>query len=316
MRTAGARAGLAALVAVGALLAAIPGSAAAVPPFDLPGELVDEHEVLADPAAVERGQDALFAETNRQLFVVVVDDLDGLDGPTWLEQTARLSGLGEEDLALVVAVGVDQAGPSTAALRVPEDAGMRPGAVTRVERDVQVAAERGDADEVVAAALTGLRAAGIDRPGEATSRAIWWVAVLVLVLAVAGTVALWLFTRARQARQEALDRLRADELSGTLGTLVVDLDEALREIRLELDLAQARVDDDEAAQLLEQAEEQTQLARDEAVQVHRRRSELSLGPTSDLTWRVTPGEAVRELEELHTLARSARERLRGLTLPD
>ena len=193
---------------------------------------------------------------------------------------------------------------------------MRPGAVTRVERDVQVAAERGDADEVVAAALTGLRAAGIDRPGEATSRAIWWVAVLVLVLAVAGTVALWLFTRARQARQEALDRLRADELSGTLGTLVVDLDAALREIRLELDLAQARVDDDEAAQLLEQAEEQTQLARDEAVQVHRRRSGLSLGPTSDLTWRVAPGEAVRELEELHTLARSTRERLRGLTLPD
>lgn len=304
-----------AAVTVSALLVSAPTTAATVPPFDLPGELVDEQGVLLDPAAVQRGQDALFAETSRQLFVVVVDDLDGLDGPTWLERTARLSALGEEDLALVVTVGEASTGPVTGTLRVPPGAGVRPGAVSRIQRDVEVAAERGDADAVVAAALSGLRAAGTDRPGEATSRAIWWVAVLVLVLAVAGTVTLWLATRARRARQDATDRARADELSGTLGSLVVELDAAVHEAQLELDLAQARVQDDAAVQVLAQAYEQLRVARDEAGQLHRRRSELSLGPTSDLTWRVPPGEAVRELEALHTLARTARRRLSELTLP-
>lgn len=292
--------------------ALISGPAAAVPPFDLPDELVDEQGVLTDPQAVRQGQDSYYEETSRQLFVVVVDDLDGWDAEPWLAETARLSGLGEEDLALVVVAG---SGTVTASLRVPEGAGVRPGAVDRTERDIADAAARGDADEVVRAALTGLRAAGVDRPGEATTRTLWWVAVAVLVLAVAGTVVLWLVRRARAQTRAAADRRRAEELSGTLGTLVVDLDNAVEEAQLELDLAQARVDDDDSAATLQQARELVEEVRAEAVQVHRRRSELSLGSTADLTWRVPPAKAVAELEELHTLASSARERLRDLTLP-
>lgn len=296
------------------------GPAAAVPPFDLPDELVDEQGVLADPQAVRQGQDAYYEETSRQLFVVVVDDLDGWDAAPWLVETARLSGLGEEDLALVVVAGsstgaADGSGTVTASLRVPEGAGVRPGAVTRTERDIADAAARGDADEVVRAALAGLRAAGVDRPGEATSRTLWWVAVLVLVLAVAGTVVLWLVRRARAETRAASDRQRAEELSGTLGTLVVDLDDAVEEAQLELGLAEARVADDRSAATLQQARELVDEVRAEAVQVHRRRSELSLGSTMNLTWRVPPARAVAELEELHTLASSARERLQGLTLP-
>lgn len=298
-----------------ATFAAAPAPAA--PPFDLPAELVDEQGALSDPAAVEQAQEAYVRETGRQLFVVVVDDLDGWAAGPWLEETARLSGLGEEDLALLVVTGSppDNAGGGLdAALRVPDGAGVPAGAVTRTERDVLAAAAGGDPDQVVRAALAGLRAAGVDRPGEATARALWWAAAAVLVLAVAGAGALWLVRRTRTATQEAADRVRAEELSGTLGTLVVDLDVALDEARLELDLARARVREDSST-LLARAEEQLRQARREAVQVHRRRAELSLGPTTDLTWRVPPGEAVAELEELHTLARSARERLRGLRLP-
>lgn len=72
--------------------------------------------------------------------------------------------------------------------------------------------------------------------------------------------------------------MRADELSGTLGTVVVALDDAPEEARLELDLAVARVDGEAGA--------------------------------------ATSAGAVAELEELHTLARSAHDRLRGLQLPD
>lgn len=306
-------------VLVGAALS-LPGVAPAVPPFDLPDELVDEQGVLTDPEAVREAQQAYFEETRRQVFVVVVDDLDGWDASSWLVETARLSHLGEEDLALLVVADLpaatDGPGPVTAALRVPEGAGLPAAAVARTQRDISAAAARGDADEVVRTALTGVRAAGVDRPGEATTRALWWVALAVLVVAVAGTVALWLARRARATTRLAAGRVRAEELSGTLGTLVVGLDDALEETRLELDLASARVDDEEAVTRLADAEETVRLARTEAGEVHRRRAELSLGPTTDLTWRVPPDEAVAELEALHTLARTAHARLRGLRLPD
>lgn len=307
---------LAVLAAAGALvLGGACGPALAAPPLDLPGELVDEQSALDDPDAVRAAQDALYAETGRQLFVVVVDDLDGRTGPDWLDETARLSGLGEQDLALVVTTAADSPDPVTGTLRVPSGSGVRSSAAAGVKRDVREAAATGDPDAVVSAALDGLREAGVDAPGEAGARALWFGSVLVILLAAGIGVWLWLARRARKARQEAADTVRATELSGTLGSLVVALDQQLQEAVLEADLAQARVGDEEDAALLATARDTITEARADAVEVHRRRSELTLGPTSDLTWRVPPGEAVAELEELHTLARSAQDRLRALTLP-
>lgn len=296
-------------------LAAPAGAATAAPPLDLPDELVDQEGVLTDPDAVRAAQDALYDETGRQLFVVVVDDLDGLTGPDWLTQTARLSGLGEQDLALVVTTAADGAEPVTGTLRVPSGSGVRASAVAGVERDVAEAAGTGDPDAVVTAALTGLREAGVDAPGEAGARALWWTAALLIILAAAAAVWLWLARRARRARQEATDTARATELSGTLGSLVVALDRQLQEATLEVDLARARVTDEQDADLLTTAQETVDAARGDAVQVHRRRAELTLGPTDDLTWRVPPAEAVAELEALHALTRSAQDRLKSLRLP-
>lgn len=303
------------LAAATVALAGWVGTATAAPPLDLPDELVDQQGVLTDPDAVRTAQDALYDETGRQLFVVVVDDLDGRTGPDWLTQTARLSGLGEQDLALVVTTQADGAEPVTGTLRVPSGSGIRSSAVAGVERDVAEAAATGDPDAVVTAALTGLREAGVDAPGEAGARALLVGSVLVVVLAVVAAIWLWLARRARRVRQEAADTARATELSGTLGSLVVALDQQLQEAALELDLARARVEDASDADLLTTAQESFTAARADAVQVHRRRAELTLGPTDDLTWRVPPGEAVAELEALHGVARSAQDRLRSLRLP-
>ena len=65
------------------------GEVWAAPPLDLPGELVDDGGALADPEAVRVGQEALHHETGRQLFVAVVDDLDGLTPAQWLAEPAQ-----------------------------------------------------------------------------------------------------------------------------------------------------------------------------------------------------------------------------------
>lgn len=281
------------------------GEVWAAPPLDLPGELVDDGGALADPEAVRVGQEALHHETGRQLFVAVVDDLDGLTPAQWLAETARLSGLGETDLALVVAAppGAGSASatlPLATGLLVPPGAGLPPGAAARVEREAQEAAREGDADAVVLAALDGLREAGVDGPGEAAARVAWWVAGGLLLLAVAVTAALWLVRRARRRRQEAADAERAEELSTTLGAAVVALDRELDEADLEVDLLEAEVRDEEGARRLADGRATLQSVRSQAVEVHRRRSELSLGPSDALTWRVPPGEAVAELARIST----------------
>lgn len=294
------------------VLAPVVGAAgaSAVPPFDLPGELVDEQGALADPESVRSAQDALAAESGRQLFVVVVDDLDGAEADDWLEETARLSGLGEQDLALVVTTA-EPGQPVSGTLRAPAASGLDAAAASRVQQDVDAAAGSGDVDAVVEAALTGVRPAGVGGPDRT-----WWVpAVLILAFTALAVVVGALLRRRARAHAAARAADRAEELSGTLGSLVVALDQQLAEARLELDLATARVHDDATATTLARARQQVDAAQAHAVELHRRRSELSLGPTDDLSWRVPPARAVEELEALHTLGQETRGRLEGLRLP-
>ena len=91
---------LSALCAVGL----VAGPAAADPPLNLPGELVDDGAVLGVRAdEVRQAQSDLTDATGLQLFTVFVDDFDGADGVTWATETAELSGLGADDLLLAVA---------------------------------------------------------------------------------------------------------------------------------------------------------------------------------------------------------------------
>ncbi|WP_211373972.1 TPM domain-containing protein [Cellulomonas fimi] len=91
-----------------ALLVAVGGAATpayAVPPADLADDLVDDAGVIGgDAGDVRAAQQSLRDATGLQLFAVFVDSFDGMDGATWGRETANLSGLGQEDVVLAVAV--------------------------------------------------------------------------------------------------------------------------------------------------------------------------------------------------------------------
>ncbi|ANS78736.1 hypothetical protein SGUI_1340 [Serinicoccus hydrothermalis] len=266
-------------------------------PFDLPGELVDQAEVLGDTSELVADQDAFAGRTGLQLFVVVVDDFEGSSASGWLERTAGLSGLGEQDLA--VAVSVDDA---DAAVRVPEGSRLRPGEVGSVVDQVVAQARARDPQGAVDTAVTGLTALDpVDPAQRARAIAAWTVGIL-LALAVLLAGALWWRRRRARARPLADAGRRAEELSAQLGADVVALDQELEDTRLRVELAGADAD----AAATAQARSELAAGELEALDVHRARADLSIGPTDDPTWRRPVTEVVTELERLRGLAASAR----------
>jgi len=96
---------LAAAVAV-VLVIALPGRAAAEPPFRLPSQITDQVGALSgDEASVQEALDRLQEEDQVQLFVAYVESFDSLAPQEWADQTAQLSGLGLQDALLAVATG-------------------------------------------------------------------------------------------------------------------------------------------------------------------------------------------------------------------
>lgn len=94
-------------LAVAALVAGPATPAFASPPVDLAGAyVVDEAGVLGtDRARVEQALDSLFEATGAAVFVVIVDRFEGAsDAIAWADESARLSGLGDQDALLAIAV--------------------------------------------------------------------------------------------------------------------------------------------------------------------------------------------------------------------
>ncbi|MFQ6327523.1 TPM domain-containing protein [Nocardia sp. CWNU-33] len=98
-----ARATITLLLAGIALLGA--ATAAAEPPTRLGTYVVDSAEVLdrAQFDDVRSAVDQLYANQQVRLWIVYVQDFDGLGPETWAERTATLSGFGKRDLLLAVA---------------------------------------------------------------------------------------------------------------------------------------------------------------------------------------------------------------------
>ncbi|MCZ2805585.1 TPM domain-containing protein [Modestobacter sp. VKM Ac-2983] len=94
---------LGALVLV--LLAAGPASAG--PPRQVSGQLTDDSVVIgaAGRQVVTQAADRLEAERDIGLHAVFVSDFDAVPAGEWARRTAELSGLGNSDLLLAVAVG-------------------------------------------------------------------------------------------------------------------------------------------------------------------------------------------------------------------
>lgn len=285
-------------------LALGPGAAAA-PPENLREELTDHVGVVTETQAeaVAEVQDRLVREKGLQLFVVVVDDFDGQAPATWLEETARLSGLGEQDLAVAVSDGTREL-----AARVPDGSGLVRRDVDRVVTEGRARLAEGDTAGAVTTVVDGLGEATQLDAGQRAQRTLWWLLGIALVLAAVGTALLTLWRRARRRQQEAADLSESAALMRSTGAATVALDDAVARAEEEAQFASAEFD----APLVASVTETVDGARDQALEAHRRRAAVATGPVDAPVWQVPPHEAVRELRAIDELTRTALDRVAAI----
>jgi hypothetical protein len=229
----------AALVLLGALLTSTP--AIALPsddPVDLGGAYVlDRAGVLdGDTTAVRKAIDRLFDERGIQLFVVYVDAFTGTSSDQdWANETAIVTGLGDRDILLAIATDERVYRVSVAdAFPLTDDQ------LAELAGNTILPALRGDdwAGGAVAYA-DGLSDALAPSP----------VPLIIGGLAVAGvgTAVIVGAVRRRRAKKQVLDAAAADikTLELRAGTLLVELDDALKTSEQELGFAQAQFGDDQ-----------------------------------------------------------------------
>ena len=218
-------------------------SAAAQPPFRLPGYITDNAGVLndADRSAIKSASGRLYSDRRIQLWVVFVDDFSGQPAQSWAENTSNLSDLGDFGAVLTVAT-VDHSYAFLVPRRVKTiDASQ----VDDLRRNqIEPALRRGDWSGAAVAAANGL-----DRGPQSASSTPLLIGLGVVLFAV---LALYVFTRWRRRRRRAAELAAAKRVDATdpdalaslsLGALddlsrwkVVDVDNAVRTSANELAL--------------------------------------------------------------------------------
>jgi hypothetical protein len=224
---------LAAVVLLGA------GPALAEPPFDVPEQVTDRAGVLVgDESAVEEAVADLQAEEQVQLFVVYVDSFDGVDPDAWVEETAELSGFGGNDVLFAVAVE-----DRLYNFYVAQDFPLSNEEIQQlIASDVEPELTAGDFDGAAVAFAEGLGSGG----GDGGGGGLGTVAVVGGIAAVAGGA--YLVTRSRRRPQgppptQRLERpdphagVPTEQLEAQASTALLELDEAVKTSRLDLDYA-------------------------------------------------------------------------------
>ena len=240
---------LVALVLAG--LVAAP-AATAEPSFRVPAQITDNAGALSDSEStqVQAALDRLYDGKQVQLWVVFVDSFDGENGITWAQDTMRLSGFGDDDALLAVAVSDREY-----AFQVSDRAaGGVAGRADDVRRsDIEPALRDSDWAQAAIGAADGLNGAGASAPSS-TGAGVSWAAILlfigVVVVLILGLL-LWGRRRKRQRREaefeaaqrvdptdpDALASVPIDALDDLSKTIVVDVDNAVRTSEGELALA-------------------------------------------------------------------------------
>jgi hypothetical protein len=226
------------LVLLAALVLLGGGPALAEPPFDVPEQVTDRAGVLVgDESSVEAAVAELQAEDQLQLFVVYVDSFDGLDQEEWATRTAELSGLGGNDVLFAVAVE-----DRLYAYNPPADFPLSREEIEEIiASDVEPALSAGDFDGAAIALAEGLGGGGGDSGG-----GVGTVAVVGGIAAVAGGA--YLVSRSRRRRQgppptQRIERpdphagVPTEQLEAQASTALLELDEAVKTSRLDLDYA-------------------------------------------------------------------------------
>ncbi|MGV3732471.1 MAG: TPM domain-containing protein [Microcella sp.] len=247
-------------LAAGLLLASATPAVAA-PPTDLDGAYVlDQVGVLeGDEQRVQDAIDRLF-DAGGSLFVIVVERFDdALDSTDWVDQSASLSGLGDRDALLAIAVD-DRLYDSSVGLEFPAtDAQL-------AEAEQALVAELRDdrwADGIIAyadaltAALTAVEEPvdtpeepGTDDPGttppagEEAADEGGGIPIVPIALGAGGIgIAWYLIARARRKKgpvTAAVDRQSIAELDQTASRRLVQVDDALTTSEQELGFAEAQ----------------------------------------------------------------------------
>lgn len=237
---------LAVLVVLFGLLLALlaPGVASAEAPLNMPTQITDPSGVLGGSTAeVQSAINTLFDEHKVQLWVVYVDTFNGVDGQTWAQQTAQLSGLGANTVLLAVATHARAYGMYVPVANPKLDTAAQTSITTN---DVVPALKQSDWAGAAVAAASGIAAAYSS--GSGGSGLIWLLVALAVVFA---GVILWSTLRKRKraaaeiaaARDadlsdtEALDRLSVDALDQRARDLLVETDNAVRTSAEELAIA-------------------------------------------------------------------------------
>ena len=219
--------------------------ALAEPPFDVPAQLTDDVDVLdgAEESRVEDSLDQLRAADGTQLFVVYVSSFDGVDRGQWAQATAEASGLATGDALFAVAVDDRRYG-----YWVPEDFRLTNGEIDQLlASDVDPLLSQDDWDGAVVALADGLAGDGGSGSGDGGSGSgLGTVAVVGGIAAVAGGA--YLVTRSRRRKQgppptQRLERpdphagVPTEQLEAQASTALLELDEAIKTSRLDLDYA-------------------------------------------------------------------------------
>jgi TLP18.3/Psb32/MOLO-1 phosphatase superfamily protein len=221
-------------------------SAAAQPPFRLPGYLTDNAGALngSGRSAIQSATGKLYSERHIQLWVVFVDNFSGQGAVSWAQSTRRASDLGDSDALFAVAT-VDHSYAFLVPTRVQSITSRQVDDLRR--NQIEPALHRGDWSGAAVAAANGL-----DQRQESGSARAW--VPLLSVLSVIGVAVLGLLLimryRRRQRRAaelaaarrvdptdpDALAALSVDALDDLSRSMVVNVDNAVRTSTHELDL--------------------------------------------------------------------------------
>lgn len=230
---------------LGTLLTGAP-TATAEPPTRMDTYVVDTAGVLDDPgyARVRTAVDKLFAEHRVRLWVHYVRDFSGYTPQQWAGRTARLSGFGERDLLLAVAVTSREYAFAGERPRNVSDSELKSVLTTDIEPALR---DNRWADAGVAAA-EGIGSAA--SPGGGVNMGAVLVVAAVIAAAL-GILALYSRKRRRErgraelarAREiepgdiPALDSLSLETLHTRSREMLVAVDNAVRTSAEELELA-------------------------------------------------------------------------------
>lgn len=205
-------------------------------PVDLGASpILDVVGALEDEAAAEAAIDATFERTGVSLFVVLVDDFTSpADPDAWTDATAERNGLGVDDVLLAIATE-GRTYSVSADIATLDDAQFE-AVLDRVEQSLR----ESDWDGAVVGAADEI-AARLDAEFDPMPLAIGGGVVLAGG-AVAAGVAL-----VRRRRATAGARASARELDTRAGSLLVQLDDAVKTSEQELGFAVAQFGDEPTA---------------------------------------------------------------------